>query len=89
VAQFIGLFVTVLMFLSPIFYPVSALPPDFQQLFILNPLTPVIEQVRNVLIWNKPPDWGFYAVYLTVCAVVAWLGFAWFQKTRKGFADVL
>jgi lipopolysaccharide transport system permease protein len=89
VAQFIGLLVTVLMFLSPIFYPVSALPPDFQQLFLLNPMTPVIEQVRNALIWNKPPAWGFYAVYLTACAFVAWLGFAWFQKTRKGFADVL
>jgi lipopolysaccharide transport system permease protein len=89
VSQFIGLLVTVLMFLSPIFYPVSALPADFQQLFLFNPMTPVIEQVRNALIWNKAPDWGFYAAYLAGCALVAWLGFAWFQKTRKGFADVL
>lgn len=89
VAQFIGIITTALMFLSPIFYPVSALPADYQPLLLLNPLTPVIEQVRNVLIWGKMPDWYFYAGYLAASTLIAWLGFAWFQKTRKGFADVL
>ena len=76
VGQFIVLLTTVLMFLSPIFYPASALPEAYRPLLYMNPLTPVIEQTRDVLFWGKAPDF-------------AMLGFARFQKTRKGFTDVL
>jgi lipopolysaccharide transport system permease protein len=89
VGQFIGLLTTVLMFLSPIFYPASALPETYRALLYMNPLTPVIEQTRDVLFWGKAPDFAILGIYLTASLVIAWLGFAWFQKTRKGFADVL
>jgi lipopolysaccharide transport system permease protein len=89
VSQFIGIFTTVLMFLSPIFYPTSALPEDYRHLLLLNPLTIVIEQVRDVLFWGRVPDLLGYSAGLVGAAFIAWLGFSWFQKTRKGFADVL
>ena len=89
VSQFIGILTTVLMFLSPIFYPASALPEAYRHLLLLNPLTPVIEQARDVLFWGKVPDMTILSSYLLMTAFIAWLGFAWFQKTRKGFADVL
>lgn len=89
VGQFIGIATTTLMFLSPIFYPASALPEQYQPILLLNPLTAVIEQVRDILIWGMIPDWLFFGNSLVSSAVVSWLGFAWFQKTRKGFADVL
>ncbi|MGD9503823.1 MAG: ABC transporter permease [Syntrophobacteraceae bacterium] len=89
VVQVVGILTTTLMFLSPIFYPISALPPAYQRLLFLNPLTTVIEQARDVLIWGKMPNWIYWTIYLGASFLVAWLGFAWFQKTRKGFADVL
>jgi lipopolysaccharide transport system permease protein len=89
VSQFVSILTTVLMFLSPIFYPVSALPEAYQPFLLLNPLMPAIEQARNVLFWGKPPDMIMLGVYFLVSVFIAWLGFAWFQKTRKGFADVL
>lgn len=89
VSQFIGVITTVLMFLSPIFYPATALPEHYQYLLYLNPLTPVIEQTRDVLFWGKTPDFFVLGIYWVVTLGIAWLGFAWFQKTRKGFADVL
>lgn len=89
VAQFVGLLVTALMFLSPIFYPLSALPPEYQSLMALNPMTPVIEQTRGVLIEGHAPSWISYAWQLGTGLVTLWLGYSWFQKTRKGFADVL
>ena len=89
VAQFIGIVITSMMFLSPIFYPVTALPENYRSLLYLNPLTPVIEQTRQVLYWGKAPDWPMLGVYIAASLLLAWLGFAWFQKTRKGFADVL
>jgi lipopolysaccharide transport system permease protein len=89
VAQTIGLLVTVMMFLSPIFYPVSSLPAKYHVFIYLNPLTFIIEQMRDVLIWGKFPSWSGLGLVMLVGMLVAWLGLVWFQKTRKGFADVL
>lgn len=89
VSQVIGLVTTTLMFLSPIFYPASALPESYRHFLYLNPITPVIEMTRDLLYWGKMPDPGLMAAYWLVTGIIAWVGFAWFQKTRKGFADVL
>lgn len=89
VAQFIGVLTTILMFLSPIFYSGSTLPEEYQGLLMFNPLTPAVEQAREVLYWGRVPNLAEWGYYLLGSAVMAWLGFAWFQKTRKGFADVL
>lgn len=89
VVQVIGVLTSMLMFLSPIFYPATALPEAYRDLLYLNPLTPVIEQTRDVLFWGKSPDFLIIGFYWLIATGVAWLGFAWFQKTRPGFADVL
>jgi len=89
IGQVVSVLTTVLLFLSPVFYSKSALPKNFQEWMDLNPLTFVIEQSRNVLIWGKMPDWGLLCAYTLGAIVVMWLGYIWFQKTRKGFADVL
>lgn len=89
VGQTIGIITTVLMFLSPVFYPVTAVPERFQAFIMANPLTFIIEQAREVLIWGHLPDWIGLSIYTIAATIVAWIGFALFQKTRKGFADVL
>lgn len=89
VTQVIGIFTLAMMFLAPIFYPVTALPEEFRQILYWNPLTAPIEEMRAVLFWGRLPDFGGLMLYTAVSAAVAWLGFAWFQKTRQGFADVL
>jgi lipopolysaccharide transport system permease protein len=89
VSQLTGMATTTLMFISPIFYPASALPEKYRQVLYLNPITPAIEMARDVLYWGKTPNLIMLTVYTVAAAVLAWLGFAWFQKTRKGFADVI
>lgn len=89
ISQVISLLTNMLMFLSPIFYPLSSLPEDYRALFRLNPITPSVELVRDVLIWGKHPDWPTFQFSLVLSLAIFFLGFAWFQKTRKGFADVL
>jgi lipopolysaccharide transport system permease protein len=89
VGQTISIITTVLMFLSPVFYPVTAVPEKFRPFIMANPLTFIIEQAREVLIWGHLPNWMGLGGYTLVATVVAWAGYAWFQKTRKGFADVL
>lgn len=87
--QVVGVASTVLLFLSPVFYASSAIPEQYRWLFRLNPLTFIIEQTRNVLVWGYAPNWMGLLLYLAVSVIVAQLGFLWFQKTRRGFADVL
>ncbi len=79
----------VMMFLSPVFYPLSALPENLRPWIMANPLTFIIEQSRDVLIWGRQPDLLGITAYTFVATGVVWLGYAWFQKTRQGFADVL
>lgn len=89
VGQTIAIITTVLMFLTPIFYPVTAVPERFRPFIMANPLTFIIGQAREVLIWGHMPNWIGLGIYTLVAIVFAWAGYAWFQKTRKGFADVL
>lgn len=89
VSQVVTLVTTVIMFLSPIFYPVEALPQDYQGYLKINPLSLSISQIRDVLYWGEIPDFSEYIIYVAVCFFIAWLGFFCFQKMRKGFADVL
>lgn len=89
VSQTILLVTSVLLFLSPVFFPVDALPASLQPWMQLNPLTFIIEQARAVLVWGVLPDLRGLLIYFVAAMFVAWVGFAWFQKTRKGFADVL
>ena len=88
-SQVSGLISTVLLFLSPVFYPLSAIPEAYRAWFFLNPLTYVIETSRGLLVFGQMPAVSGLLVYYAFSVVVAGLGFAWFQKTRRGFADVL
>ncbi|MGE3509530.1 MAG: ABC transporter permease [Vicinamibacterales bacterium] len=85
----VGIATTVVMFLSPVFYASSALPEPYRWLLQLNPLTFIIEQSRDVLVWGRLPNWTGLLVYAAASLLVAQLGFRWFQKARRGFADVL
>lgn len=89
IGQGIGLLTTVMLFLSPTFYPLSALPETARTLLYLNPLTFVIEQGRQVLLFGHWPNWGGLLLYLGISLVIAWGGFWWFQRARQGFADVV
>jgi lipopolysaccharide transport system permease protein len=89
ISQATPLLTTAMLFLSPVFFPISALPDSYQQVILLNPLTFIIEESRAVLIWGEMPDWHGLIVYYIISFCVCWAGFAWFQKTKRGFADVL
>ncbi|EKZ95731.1 polysaccharide ABC efflux pump, inner membrane subunit [Cupriavidus sp. HMR-1] len=89
IGQVIGVATSVVMFLSPIFYPVDTLPESFRALLLMNPLTFLIEQARLVMLGGGTPDISTLAIYMASSIAFAWLALAWFQHARKGFADVL
>jgi lipopolysaccharide transport system permease protein len=89
IGQTITIITTVMMFLAPVFYPISAVPETYRPYILANPLTFIIEQARDVIVWGRWPDWSGLGLYAFIAIIFAWAGYAWFQKTRKGFADVL
>lgn len=89
VGQTISIITMVLLFLSPVFYPLTAVPEEYRPWILCNPLTFIIEQTREVLVWGNSPDWIGLSIYWLVSIAIACLGYFWFQRTRKGFADVL
>jgi lipopolysaccharide transport system permease protein len=84
-----GLVTTVFMFLCPIFYPLSAVPERVRQIVFLNPLTPVIEMIRGALFFDTAPPFRMLLVSILVSWGIAALGYWWFMRTKKGFADVV
>ena len=89
IGQVTGMISSVLLFVSPVFYPISMLPNYMHTLVMLNPLTFTIEELRKVMLFGNFPDFKGLMIYTLVSFFIAWIGFWWFQKTRKGYADVL
>lgn len=89
VGQILGPVMSALMFLTPIFFPVESLPADIRGWMAFNPLAEPITQTRRVLIDGLWPDWSAWGLHLAVSCIVALLGALWFERVRKGFADVI
>jgi lipopolysaccharide transport system permease protein len=89
VRPIVSVMTTAIMFLSPIFYPMSAIPENLRPYLALNPLAHTLEQVRASLIFGQAPSPVALGVQILIGWAVAWLGYLWFAKTRKAFADVL
>jgi lipopolysaccharide transport system permease protein len=85
----VGLLLQVLFFVTPIFYPIEIIPEQLQPVVLLNPLTPIVENFRRVILWGTPPNWSELGLWILATGVIMLLGYAWFMKTKKAFADVI
>jgi lipopolysaccharide transport system permease protein len=89
VGQAVGLVVQVLLFTTPIFFPIEAVPEQYRAWMWLNPLTWIVEDVRNTVLWGVQPDWSSLAWRIPLGLAVMLGGYVWFMKSKRGFADVL
>ncbi len=89
IGQFVSTLMTVVLFLAPIFFPLSALPDWVRPWLVLNPLSLPVEQAREVLIFGRLPDFVAIGRYALFSLLICLSGYIWFQNTRKGFADVI
>jgi lipopolysaccharide transport system permease protein len=89
IGQFIGVVVQILFFMTPIFYPISAIPEGLRFILYLNPLTFIVNHFRRVILWGQMPDWSEFLVITILTGVVCILGYIWFMKSKKTFADVV
>jgi lipopolysaccharide transport system permease protein len=84
--------VQIFFFMTPILYPaarMSKAPAWVQTVLSMNPLAGVFESARQVALFGGSPDWRALAIALASGLVVMQLGYAFFMKSKRGFADVL
>ena len=87
--QLVQLTLMAWMYLTPIFYPESMVPRHYRWLVEANPMAPLIRSYRRILLEGLAPDWtglGWTSIFAIGCFL---LGYWWFIRTRKAFADVL
>lgn len=78
-----------MLFLSTAMMPLDSVPEAYRWVFALNPLSFIIDQARDVLLWQRLPDFAGLARYLGLSLLLAWAGRYAFARARAGFADVL
>jgi lipopolysaccharide transport system permease protein len=84
-----GIVTTMLFFLTPIFYPIRAVPEQFRLICRISPIAIFVEDSRRVVLWGLMPDWPWFIGASLLSVAVFVLGFIWFMKTKKAFADVM
>lgn len=89
VNNFVSVLVTVLMYMSPVFFPLTSVPENFKFICEVNPLTYIIENFRNVVLYGRSLDWKYYGISCIVAVAVYLLGKVVFMRAKEGFADVL
>ncbi len=87
--QVVSLAVTMIMFLSAVFYPLSSLPPRWRPILSLNPLVPLIEDTRRTMLHGLPPDWTLWFAVSGFSLFLCMAGLIWFMKSKNAFADVI
>ncbi len=87
IGQIVPLISTILLFMSPIFFPIEALPEAFRPLVFLNPLSLIVVELRAVALEGRLPNWEALLIYAAVASVLAWASLVWFRRMRPHFAD--
>ena len=87
IGQIVPLISTILLFMSPIFFPIEALPEAFRPLVFLNPLSLIVVELRAVALEGRLPNWEALLIYAVVASVLAWASLVWFRRMRPHFAD--
>ena len=89
ISQGIGLVLMVWMYLTPIIYPETVVPQNLRRVITLNPFTALVRSFRRIMLENSAPDWTGLGYFSAFALIVFLLGFWWFSRTQKNFADVI
>lgn len=82
-------FIQILLFITPVIYPVSIIPQKFQWIAYLNPMTGVITAARSSLLGNASVDWMLLVISFATSIVLFLFGLWYFKKTEQFFADII
>lgn len=86
IGNIVGVAVHLLFFMTPIAYPPESLP---RIIVLLNPFATIVDTFKRVVNFGQAPDWLPLGIVSAVSFVAALLGYMWFMKIKRAFADVI
>lgn len=84
IGHLVGVLVTILLFVSGVIFPPTAVPKGFEFLIKLNPLVGILEESRGGLMWGLFPNWEWLFVTIIGSIILMMLGYAWFRRIKEG-----
>jgi lipopolysaccharide transport system permease protein len=88
-AQIVPVFLQIVYWLTPIVYPASVIPKQYQMYLEYNPMYPLVAAYQNVLVFGVSPDWVPLLKLLALSAILLMLGLFLFRKASPEIVDVL
>jgi lipopolysaccharide transport system permease protein len=89
VSHSIVLVTQVLFFITPVFYSIQRVPQPFRRILEINPLSHSVDDARRVMMHGLSPEWVWWVPTLAASAIIAALGYGFFMKSKRAFADVI
>ena len=80
---------SLLMYITPVVYPISQVPPDYRWIMLLNPVAPIVECYRFAFLGSGVFVWQYWLLSIAVTAVVVFLGLLVFHRVEKNFIDTV
>ena len=77
------------LYLTPVAYPLAAVSARFRPLFVLNPLSAIVEGFRSGLVFGRAPDWALVGTSAAITLMLFAAAFVAFKKMDRYFADVI
>jgi len=81
--------VSLLMYITPVVYPISRVPENFRWLMLLNPVAPIVETYRCAFLGSGSFEWQFLLISLAVTLALLFWGVIVFNKVEKNFIDTV
>jgi lipopolysaccharide transport system permease protein len=85
----LGVLLQMLFYLTPIFYDLNSVPKEFQPFYQLNPMVPLLEAYRAILLKGTQPDWQVLLIVSLVVAVILPIGLVIFRRQSNTFVEEL
>jgi lipopolysaccharide transport system permease protein len=87
VRYLVGVILTFWFYITPILYPVDIVPPRYQFLFDMNPLSLFTNAYRRVILFDQSPDMDKFILGFVISVFTCLVGYYLFKKMEPGFAD--
>jgi len=89
IPQLVQVALQLLFFLTPVIYPITSMPERFRFLFVINPLAPLVQSFRDVIVYNRSPDAVTLFYPLVFGAALLVFGYSLFKSIEDRMADML
>ena len=77
------------MYATPIVYPWSELGGNMKWIIMLNPISPIVEAFRSILLGSGNFSWGWLAYSAAFAALACWVGAKIFHRIDRTFVDTV